>query len=115
VAYDEALAARIRAQLGAFDDLTERRMFGGLAFLIAGHMSVTASRDGGIMVRVDPERADALLQRPGCEVMVMRGRPMDNWLRVTGTTLDDDAALADWIGEAAGYARTLTPKRTEAS
>lgn len=111
MAYDEALAARIRAQLGDVAGVAEKRMFGGLAFLIAGHMSVAVSRDGGILLRVGPARADVLLDRPGTEVMMMRGRPMEGWLRVRGATLDDDAVLAQWVAEGVTFAHTLEPKR----
>ena len=107
--YDEGLAARVRDLVGP--EATEKRMFGGLAFLIGGNMAVAASGRGGLMVRVDPERVPALLERAGAERMVMGGREMDNWLRVLGSPeVDEVADLADWVAEGVGFARTLPPK-----
>ena len=110
MAHDEALAGRLRAALRGQDGLGEKRMFGGLAFLLHGHMTIAASSRGGIMVRVDPAREDELLARPGVEPMVMRGRPMTGWLRVAAGELDDDAALEAWVDEGVAYVRTLPPK-----
>jgi len=109
MAYDERLAERIRDVLGG-ERVTEKKMFGGLAFLVGGNMSVAASGQGGLMVRVPPAEADALLDEPGAEVVVMRGRPMQGWLRVHGPTLDDDAVLAGWVRRGADYAATLPAK-----
>jgi TfoX/Sxy family transcriptional regulator of competence genes len=109
--YDEELAQRIRALIGDAEGLTEKRMFGGLAFLIGGHMSVAASSDGGLLVRIAPEETDALLEEPGAEPMVMRGRAMDGWLRVRTDSLADDAVLERWINRGVGYARSLPPKK----
>jgi TfoX/Sxy family transcriptional regulator of competence genes len=110
VAHDEALAGRLRAALGGEDGLSEKRMFGGLAFLVHGHMAIAASSRGGILVRVDPAREDELLAHPGVEPMIMRGRPMTGWLRVAGDELGDDAALERWVREGVAYVRTLPPK-----
>ncbi|GAA4688368.1 TfoX/Sxy family protein [Pseudonocardia yuanmonensis] len=113
MAYDEALAARVRDLLADEPGLTEKRMFGGLAFLLGGHMAVAASGRGGLMVRVDPARTPALLARPGVERMVMQGREMDGWLRVFGhPEVDDlpDADLAGWVAEGVGFVKTLPPK-----
>jgi TfoX/Sxy family transcriptional regulator of competence genes len=110
VAHDEALAGRLRAALEGQDGLSEKRMFGGLAFLLNGHMAVAASSQGGILVRVDPQREDELLARPGVEPMIMRGRPMTGWLRVATEELGDDGALGAWVGEGVTYVRTLPPK-----
>ncbi|GAA1873106.1 TfoX/Sxy family protein [Pseudonocardia ailaonensis] len=106
--YDEGLAARIRDLVpGA----TEKTMFGGLAFLLNGHMAVAASGRGGLMVRVDPARAPELLERPGCTRMVMGGREMDGWLRVSGSPeIDEVDGLEDWVAEGVGFVRTLPPK-----
>jgi len=82
MAFDEDLAHRIRDLLAGESDLTEKRMFGGLAFLVNGHMAVTASGRGGVMVRVDPAETDRLAQRAHVGPFVMRGRPLDGWLRV---------------------------------
>jgi hypothetical protein len=109
VAYDTELADQVRTLLGPEKGLTEKRMFGGLAFLLDGHMAVAASSRGGIMVRVDPAREDELLTRPGVEPMIMRGRPMTGWLRVAAEELDD-ATLPGWVGEGVSYVRSLPPK-----
>jgi TfoX/Sxy family transcriptional regulator of competence genes len=110
MAYDEDLADRIREQLGR-ERVTEKKMFGGLAFLIGGNMSVAASGNGGILVRVDPAEGAELLARPGVEPMAMGGRaPMKGWLRVAPESLVDDAALADWVRRGVSYARSLPPK-----
>ncbi len=110
MAYDEELAERIRALLGARAGLTEQKMFGGLAFLIGGNMTIAASGQGGILVRVDPETSDQLVATTPAETMEMRGRQMSGWLRVDTADVADDAALADWVERGAGYAGTLPPK-----
>lgn len=109
MAHDEELAQRLRALLDGQDGLTEKRMFGGVGFLLGGHLTVTASSRGGLMVRVDPARADDLLARPGVETMVMRGRPMTGWLHVDRDRLDDDA-LQRWVDEGVSYVRSLPPR-----
>jgi hypothetical protein len=110
VAYDIDMAHRIREVLAAEPDLTEKPMFGGLAFLLAGHMVVAASRRGGLMLRVDPARADDLLTDPRASRMVMRGREMDGWLRVDiGADAEQDD-LSRWVGAGVSYVRTLPPK-----
>jgi TfoX/Sxy family transcriptional regulator of competence genes len=83
VAYDEELAGRIRALMAGEAGVTEQKMFGGLAFLVNGNMSVAASGQGGILLRVDPEESDALTESTGAAPFVMRGRAMQGWLRVT--------------------------------
>ena len=88
MAYDEDLANRIRELLGAQRGVEEKRMFGGLAFLINGNMSVSASGQGGLLLRVDPEQTDALLDEPHAQPFVMRGRAMDGWLRVDPAGLE---------------------------
>ncbi|HEY3631818.1 MAG TPA: TfoX/Sxy family protein [Jatrophihabitantaceae bacterium] len=110
MAYDEDLADRIRELVATERGLTEQRMFGGLAFLINGHMSVTASGRGGLMLRVDPARTDELIARPGVRRMVMRGREMDGWLRVDADVLATDDQLRQWVTQGVGYARSLPPK-----
>ena len=114
MAYDEDLADRIREHLGK-ERVSEKRMFGGLAFLIGGNMSVAASGNGGMLVRVDPAddaELGSLLAQPGVEPMSMGGRaPMKGWLRVTPDALDDDAALAAWVRRGVAYARSLPAKK----
>ena len=110
MAYDEALAGRIRALLGDRAALTEQEMFGGLAFLIGGNMAVAASGHGGILVRVDPEQSDELVATTPAEPMEMRGRSMAGWLRVDTADVADDAALAGWVERGADYAASLPAK-----
>jgi TfoX/Sxy family transcriptional regulator of competence genes len=111
MAYDEALAARVREHV-AGEPVMERKMFGGLAFLLNGHLSVSASGRGGLLVRVDPADSDALLTEPGVGLMEMRGRaPMPGWLHVAPEAVEDDAELERWVERGLDYARSLPPKR----
>jgi TfoX/Sxy family transcriptional regulator of competence genes len=110
VAYDEQLADRIRVLVDTEPGVTEKRMFGGLAFLINGNMSVSASGQGGLLLRVDPEQTDALLDEPHAQPFVMRGRAMDGWLRVDPAGTEADADLRKWVSRGVAYARTLPPK-----
>jgi len=110
VAYDETLADRIRERVGGEAGLTEKRMFGGLAFLINGNMAVSASSQGGLLLRVDPERTEELVQPPHTGRFVMRGREMDGWLRVDPAAVATDLDLAHWVDLGVTYARTLPPK-----
>ncbi|KAA8888333.1 TfoX/Sxy family protein [Nocardia colli] len=111
MAYDEELADRIRLHIKPGPELSERKMFGGLAFLIGGNMAVAASRQGGLLVRVDPQDADELLELDFVESMVMGGRDVTGWLRVTPDAADDDAVLREWVDRGVGYARSLPPKK----
>jgi TfoX/Sxy family transcriptional regulator of competence genes len=111
MAYDEALAARIRRLVEGESDLTEQKMFGGLAFLIAGNMAVAASGQGGLLVRVDPAQSDALVAKTGARPMEMRGRLMHGWLRVDADDVRTSRALAGWVKRGTLYARSLPPKR----
>ncbi len=110
MAYDEDLAGRIRELIATESGLTEKRMFGGLAFLINGHMSVSASGRGGLLLRCDPEETDALLRKPHAEPFEMRGRVMDGWLRVDADGLRTKAQLDRWVARGVAYARSLPPK-----
>lgn len=112
MAYDEQLAQRIRDLIGDEDGLSEKKMFGGLAFLINGNMSVSASGQGGLLLRVDPQRSDDLLDAPHAEPFVMRGRAMDGWMRIAPEAVSDDEALHRWVRVGVDYARTLPPKPT---
>jgi TfoX/Sxy family transcriptional regulator of competence genes len=112
VAFDEALAQRVREQLAGID-FTEQRMFGGLAFLVGGHMAVAvsgAATGGGLMVRVTGDDTDRLLDEPFTGPMVMRGRPMAGWLRVHPDGLGTASEVAPWVRRGADYARSLPRK-----
>ena len=111
MAYDQGIAERIRRLVYGDPDLTEKKMFGGLAFLIGGNMAVAASGQGGVMVRVDPAQSDALVATTTATVMEMRGRPMPGWLHVSSGDLQADGDLAAWVDRGTGYARSLPPKR----
>jgi len=110
VAYDEHLAARIRTLLEGQADLTEKKMFGGLAFLIGGNMAVAASGQGGLLVRADPGTSDDLLTSKGVKPMEMRGRQMQGWLRVDDDAVRTKRQLERWVRVGVGYAGTLPPK-----
>jgi len=112
MAYDEKLAARIRELIESEPGLTEKKMFGGLAFLVNGNMAVAASgQGGGIMLRADPAESDALVDKTRAELVVMRGKPMRGWLRVEPEQLRAKRELAKWVEIGAGYARSLPAKR----
>lgn len=108
--YDEQLADRIRDLLVAEPSLTEKRMFGGLAFLIGGHLAVAASHTGGLLCRVDREDQEAALARPHTAPMVMKGREMAGWIRVDGAGFAEDDDLRFWVDAGAEHARALPPK-----
>ena len=111
MAYDEALAARIRELVGGEPGITEKKMFGGLAFLVDGNMSVAASGQGGLLVRVDPDASDSLTGKPGVSLMEMGGRSMAGWLRVDADAVRTKQQLVSWVKRGVGYARSLPPKR----
>jgi TfoX/Sxy family transcriptional regulator of competence genes len=111
MAFDEALADRVRDLVRAERALTEKRMFGGLAFLINGNMAVSASGQGGLLLRVDPAETDELARRPHAEVAVMRGREMAGWLRVEADGVRTKAQLEQWVARGVAYARSLPAKR----
>lgn len=110
MAYDEALADRIRDLIGDEPTLTEKKMFGGLGFMVGGNMAVAASGQGGILVRVDPAESADLLATTPAEPMEMRGRPMTGWLRVADDSLSTDDALGEWVARGVAYAGSLPPK-----
>ena len=110
MAYDEELADRIRALIGDEPGLTEKKMFGGLAFLIGGNMAIGASGQGGILVRADPEESDALVATTAARPMEMRGREMRGWLRVDAGDVGTDAELSKWVDVGSTYARSLPAK-----
>jgi TfoX/Sxy family transcriptional regulator of competence genes len=110
MAYDEDLADRIRELVAKEKDLTEQKMFGGLAFLVGGNMAVAASGQGGILVRVDPAASDKLVSSTKAQPMVMRGRAMDGWLRVDVEHVREKRQLAAWVKRGVAYARSLPAK-----
>lgn len=110
MAYDEDLANRIRELLADESGVTERKMFGGLAFLIGGHMAVAASGQGGLMVRVEPEQTDALVAEPHARPFEMRGREIQGWLRVDDDGVGTKRELEPWVRRGVAYARSLPPK-----
>lgn len=110
MAYDEELANRIRELLGVHSGVEEKRMFGGLAFLINGNMSVVASGHGGLMVRVPPDETDKLLAREHAEPMVMAGRQTRGWLRVSVDGVKTTRQLQSWVGRGVDCAKALPPK-----
>jgi TfoX/Sxy family transcriptional regulator of competence genes len=111
MAYDEELADRIRDLLGpVLAETVEKKMFGGLGFMVGGNMAVAASGRGGLMVRVDPAQAESLIDGASVSPMVMGGREMKNWLQVALPVVEDDAVLREWIERGVAYARTLPPK-----
>lgn len=110
MAYDEDIAERVRDLLGAEPALTEKKMFGGLAFLMGGHMAVIVSGRGGLMVRGDPDDSDRLLQSKGVETVQMRGRPMRGWVRVDTEYLRTKRQLTRWVKVGVAYASSLPPK-----
>ncbi len=108
--YDQDLADRIRGLLASDPDVTEQRMFGGLAFLVAGNMAVAASGQGGLMVRVAPEDTEALIESPHARPFEMRGRPMQGWLRIDDDGVRTKRQLEPWVRRGVAYARSLAPK-----
>jgi TfoX/Sxy family transcriptional regulator of competence genes len=110
VAYDEKLAQRIRELIGSEPDLTEKKMFGGLSFLIGGNMAVAASGQGGILVRVDPDESDRLVATTDAQLMEMRGRSMRGWLRVDSEHVRTKRELSKWVERGTSYARSLPAK-----
>jgi TfoX/Sxy family transcriptional regulator of competence genes len=110
MAYDEDLANRIRELMADTPGVTEQKMFGGLAFLIGGNMSVAASGQGGLMLRVDPDETEALLRKPHARRFEMRGRAMDGWLRVDAEGVRTKRQLEPWVKRGVAYASSLPPK-----
>jgi TfoX/Sxy family transcriptional regulator of competence genes len=111
MAYDEQLADRVREIVAGSGDFSERKMFGGLAFMVDGHMAVAASREGGIMLRVAPAETDALLAKPFCRPFQMRGKPIDGWVRIDADGIATKRQLERWVMRGVAYARTQPPRR----
>jgi TfoX/Sxy family transcriptional regulator of competence genes len=111
MAYDEQLAARIRDLVADETGLTEKKMFGGLAFLVKGNMAVAASGQGGLLVRVDPAESAELVETTPATEMEMRGRRMSGWLRLDSTHVEADQELSTWVDRGVSFARSLPPKQ----
>jgi hypothetical protein len=111
MAYDVELSDRVRDLVESEPGLTEKRMFGGLAFLVGGHLAVAASSHGGLLVRVDPVRTDELVDEPRVGRFEMRGRALDGWLRVDTEAVEVDDDLERWVQRGVAYARSLPAKR----
>jgi len=110
VAYDVDIADRLRELLASEPGVVEKPMFGGLAFMVAGHMAVSASGQGGLLLRVDPAQTDALIVDPRASRFVMRGREMDGWLRINIDAHATDEELKEWVKHGVDYVRSLPPK-----
>jgi TfoX/Sxy family transcriptional regulator of competence genes len=110
VAYDEDLAGRIRELIAGDAGVREKRMFGGLAFLVNGNMAVSASGQGGLLLRVDPDMTEELLAKPHAERFEMRGRSMSGWLRVDPDGVTTKRQLERWVARGVQYARSLPAK-----
>ena len=111
MAYDEDLANRVRELVLMEDGVAEKRMFGGLAFLIHGNMSVSVSGRGGLLLRIDPADGEALLRKPHAHALEMRGREMAGWLRVDADGVKTSRQLQRWVQRGVDYARGLPAKR----
>ncbi len=111
MAYDKQLADCIKSLLVGHPDITEKKMFGGHAFLVQGHMAIAASGQGGLLVRLDPVVAETLIDEPAIQTAIMRGRPMRGWLRVSDEQLNVPADIAPWVERSTAYARSLPAKR----
>jgi TfoX/Sxy family transcriptional regulator of competence genes len=110
VAYDTELAQRVRELLTFEPDVVEQKMFGGLSFLIGGHLAVGVSGSGGLLMRSEAEETSELLEQPYVEPFVMRGRAMKGWVRVNAEGVADSAELKRWVEAGVGHARSLPPK-----
>ena len=109
MAYDEDLADRIRAAIPDPEGVTERRMFGGLAFLVNGHMAVSASSQGGLLLRVDPDETDSFVNDDDVTRFEMRGRELNGWLHVYPSATGSDEDLRKWVEIGVAYAGSLPP------
>jgi TfoX/Sxy family transcriptional regulator of competence genes len=112
MAFDEALAGRVREMVGASAGVVEKRMFGGVAFLVHGNISVGVHGDE-LIVRLEPTETDQALREPGARIFDITGRPMQGWLLVASSALESKAALRKWVSKGIAYAQSLPPKPTK--
>ena len=110
MAYDEDLANRIRELLAGEPGVVEQKMFGGIGFMIDGHMALGVSGQGGLMIHCSEEETEALLAKPGARPFEMRGRELKGWLRVDAESVSTKRALEPWVRQGVAFARTLPPK-----
>jgi TfoX N-terminal domain len=110
MAYDEDLAQRVRERLAAEEGITEKAMFGGLAFLLRGNMAVGITGDD-LMVRVGPRASDDALERPHTRPFDMTGRPMKGWILVAPEGIGEEAELGEWVAQGVAFAASLPEKR----
>lgn len=110
MAYDEQLAGRVRAALSFTDGVTERRMFGGLGFMVAGNMVAAASHSGGLMLRVEPALGRSLVDGSVVRPFRMNGRELDGWLHLEPSAVEDEAALRTWLDRGLEFVRGLPAK-----
>ena len=108
--FDPDLAERLREQLAEVEDVTEKRMFGGLAFLVGGHLAMSASRHGGLMVRVGADRSDENESHPHARLIEMRGRPMPGWIFVEHEGIRTTRQLQAWVRRGLDFVHSLPPK-----
>ena len=108
--YDETLADRLRDVLEPQDGVSEKRMFGGLAFLVHGHMACAASSQGGLMLRVDPEQSPTFVEEPGVTLFEMNGRKLAGWLHLDSSAITQDSDLGRWVEVGVSFAESLPPK-----
>lgn len=112
MAYDEALAERVRDAMGSVSDVAEIKMFGGLCFTVRGHMAVGVNGDD-LMVRLLPEEGDAALSEPGARPMDFTGRPMKGFLFVAPDGVRTERSLQAWVDRSVAYASSLPPKKSK--
>jgi TfoX/Sxy family transcriptional regulator of competence genes len=110
MAYDQELADRVRECVEQVPDVTEKQMFGGLAFMVGGNMAVAASGQGGLLLRCDPAETEALVEKPHASRFEMRGREMDGWLRIAPEGVQTQRDLERWVAVGVAYARSLPVK-----
>ena len=111
MAYDETTAGRVRKLLAARSDVVEKKMMGGLCFMVGGHMCCSVSGRGGLLVRVGPDAHQAVLDEPNAGPMEMRGRVMTGFVRVAPEGYRTDAGLKKWVKRGVDFVATMPSKR----